>query len=207
MVVSLPRRSWLLLISVWFASAGESQKPLPVSRLDKPLAEFPEGFTSLTAVRELPDGRVMLLERCESIVVLLDFTGRRFTQVARTGAGPGEYVRAAALWALPGDSSAIYDRANLRFLVIDPTGKPERLFPAPQSLATRVGRFAVEAPFTVRGTDGRGRFYARQSGRRATAKGIVQDDSVPVERWDPSSGKRDTVGFYRVFRSGLVKDF
>ena len=156
MVVSLPRRSWLLLISVWFASAGESQKPLPVSRLDKPLAEFPEGFTSLTAVRELPDGRVMLLERCESIVVLLDFTGRRFTQVARTGAGPGEYVRAAALWALPGDSSAIYDRANLRFLVIDPTGKPERLFPAPQSLATRVGRFAVEAPFTVRGTDGRG---------------------------------------------------
>ena len=149
----------------------------------------------------------MVLERCESVVVLLDFTARRFTQVARTGAGPGEYVRAAALWALPGGSSAIFDRANLRFLVIDSTGKPGRFFRAPQSLATRVGRFAVEAPFTVRGTDGRGRFYARQAGRRATEKGIVQEDSVPVERWDPSNGRRDTVGFYRVLRGGLVQDF
>jgi len=196
-----------LFISVWFASVGRSQQPVPVSRLEKPLAEFPEGFSSLNALRELPDGRVMVLERCESVVVLLDFAARRFTQVARTGAGPGEYVRAAALWALPGDSSAIYDRANLRFLVIDPTGKPGRFFRAPQSLATRVGGFAVEAPFTVRGTDGRGRFYARQAGRRATEKGIVQDDSVPVERWDPLSGRRDTVGFYRVLRGGLVKDF
>ena len=180
---------------------------MPVSRLDKPLAEFPEGFSSLTALRELPDGRVMVLERCESMVLRLDFAARRFTQVARTGAGPGEYVRASALWPLPGDSAAIYDRANLRFLVIDPTGKPGTFFRAPQNLVTRVGRFAVDAPFTVRGTDGRGRFYARQAGRRATARGIVEDDSVPVERWDPSSGRRDTVGFYRLLRGGLVKDF
>jgi hypothetical protein len=57
----------------------------------------------------------------------------------------------------------------------------------------------------VGGSDVRGRFYARQAGRRATAKGIIQEDSVPIERWDPYTTRRDTVAFYRpTGRLGLV---
>ncbi|HEV8455001.1 MAG TPA: hypothetical protein VGQ24_08930, partial [Gemmatimonadales bacterium] len=67
----------------------------------------------------------------------------------------------------------------------------------------RTGPFAVGSPYRVVGTDARGRFYGRQAGLRATPKGIVQDDSVPIDRWEPATGKRDTAGFYRVARSGL----
>ncbi len=187
----------------WMVGVGIAQQPVRVSRLDTPLAEFPEGFSWLTGLRELPDGRLMVLDQCDAVVTLLDFRTGRSAMVSRTGAGPGEYRFAAGLWALPGDSSAIYDQANLRWLVVDPAAKPGRFFGGLPSLVSRTGPYVVGSPYSVVGTDARGRFYGRQAGLRAARKGVVQDDSVPIERWEPSSGRRDTVGFYRVVRSGL----
>jgi hypothetical protein len=173
-----------------------------VQQIGRPTAAFPEGFTSLTAVRELPDSRVLVLESCEEVIHLLDFTTRRASRVGRSGAGPGEYRAASGLWPLPGDSSVTQDYRNSRFLVIDPRGIPGRFFPGLPTLNLRSGRYAIGYPFTVSGADGRGGLYSRQIGTRITQDGYVRVDSVPLERWSPSTGRRDTAAFLRNLNPG-----
>jgi hypothetical protein len=170
--------------------------------------EFPEGFTLITGLRELPDGRVLVLESCEAVVKLVDFKLGRVTLVGAVGSGPGEYRRAVDLWPFRGDSSIVLDAGSLRYLVIDPAGKPVRTFPAPPTITSRAaGRYAIGTPFTVRGTDHLGRLYARQGGTVATPKGYVIDDSLPILRFDPYSKRYDTAASYRPpGPTGLVKN-
>jgi hypothetical protein len=62
---------------------------------------------------------------------------------------------------------------------------------------SRAGRYPEDAPFSIRGTDARGWFYATQGDREATEKGIILLDSIPIERWNPRNDTRETVGFIR----------
>jgi hypothetical protein len=169
---------------------------VPETRLAKPIAEFPEGYTSLTDLRELPDGRVLVLERCERVVKALDLENGTEKQVGRSGAGPGEYRLPARLLALPGDSTAIHDVGNQRYLVIHPDGTPGRVFSALRGVTTERGGAVISSRFNPVASDGRGRFYARESGIVPGEKGLERADSVAIERWDPASGERDTVAFH-----------
>lgn len=192
----------LLALLLW-PSAVLSQAP-PVSTLATPLADFPEGFTNLAGLRELPGGRVLTIETCDRVVKLLDFSTEEARQVGRTGAGPNEYRNPARLLPLRGDSTAVHDVGNQRYLVLDPAGRPARLFSALPSTSQSAGGAVVSTSFQPTHGDGRGRFYARESGMRATDAGLVVNDSAAIEWWDPYSGARDTVAFYRLNRPGPV---
>ena len=91
----------------------------PIS-LGKPDAEFSEPFTQIRTIRELSDGRVLVVDPRDRIVQLVDFKAGIATKVGRTGAGPGEYGLPDRIIALPGDSSAIFDPDNSRCLIITP---------------------------------------------------------------------------------------
>src|SRR5262245_34763990 len=53
--------------------------------LSKPTAETTESFTNITAIRELPNGKVLLADRQDKVVQLIDFAGGSVTKVGREG--------------------------------------------------------------------------------------------------------------------------
>lgn len=176
----------------------------PVLSLGTPAAEFPEGFTNLGGVRELPGGRLLVIETCDRVVKRLDFAAQEAGPVGRTGAGPAEYRTPVRLLPLRADSVAVHDVGNQRYLVLDPAGTPVRTFSALPSTTQSAGGNMVSTTFSPLHGDGRGRFYGREPGMRATASGMVVNDSAAIEWWDPYGGSRDTVAFYRLARPGPV---
>jgi hypothetical protein len=193
-----------LLVAMFALAAAALPQNVPVTSLTKPDVEFPEGFTNIGQIRELRDGRLIFLERCERMVKLIGFASGDATQVGRTGSGPGEYRLPSGLFALPGDSSAVLDLSARRFLVILPDAKPGGFFPAVPPQTDSAPGMVVSRTFSPSITDECGRFYASESGMRIVENQMVIQDSVALERWDRVSGKRDTVAFYRVLNPGPV---
>jgi hypothetical protein len=96
--------------------------------LSQPEVEYREPFTSITTVRELSDGRVLVNDRMEKTLQLLNLERGSGETVGRVGNGPGEYGIPGRLFALPGDTTLLADALNLRYLVILPGGKPGTSF-------------------------------------------------------------------------------
>src|SRR5690349_3534764 len=67
------------------ASVASAQQK---ATLAKPSAETTESFTNISAIRELPNGKVLLVDRQDKVVQLIDFAGGSVTKVGREGNGP-----------------------------------------------------------------------------------------------------------------------
>jgi len=172
--------------------ALSAQQPISLGRPD---AEFAEPFTRIGTVRELSDGRVLVVDPRDRNVLLIDLKSGAATRVGRTGAGPGEYGLPDRIIALPSDSSAIYDADNVRYLVITPDGKPGVTFRAEDIGGVRMGGRG-SAP---RGTDTRGRIFMQGSAFVANAEGeIAPSDSAPILRLDRATKKLDTLAFVQL---------
>jgi hypothetical protein len=162
-----------------------------------PDVTFEQGFTGVIAVHELPDGRVIVVDRLERSITLLRADGTVVGQLGRTGSGPGEYLMPGTALAVEGDTLLVLDTGNGRFLVIGPDatlddvrnlhGKPVGGPPPSTTLPP------------ARASDRMGRFYARGQAAARTAEGtLVLIDSAAIERWAPASAKRDTVAYIPV---------
>ena len=186
---------------LWFIAAFAALAwPLSVSAqptsLGKPDAEFTEPFTHIRNIRELRDGRVLVVDPRDRVVQLIDFRTGTAKKVGRTGAGPGEYGLPDRIIALPGDSSAIFDPDNSRYLIIAPDGTTGATFRIEDTGVRMGGRGA--AP---RGTDTRGRIFIEGSAFVATADGgIAPGDSAPVLRLDRATRKFDTLAYVQLAR-------
>jgi hypothetical protein len=166
--------------------------------LSKPTAETGESFTQIGAVRELPNGRVLVADNQDKVVQLVDFAAGTMSKVGREGNGPGEYALPQMLLALPDGSTLVQDPLNRRFLTITPDGKTGSFvdFPRPPSTGPGgpgSGIFIVG--LQARGTDARGRLYFQGSALSPTGGTL---DSVAILRWDPKQTGFDTVGFVRM---------
>jgi hypothetical protein len=64
---------------------------VPTRTLSKADAEFPEPFTQVTGVRELKDGRVIVIDPRDKTVQALDLKAGTAVKLGREGSGPGEY--------------------------------------------------------------------------------------------------------------------
>lgn len=165
------------------ASAAQAQ---PTARqLGPPEAEFPEPFTTVTSLRELKDGRVLVSDRRDKVVKLLDFGSGKAVQVGREGSGPGEYALPVGLVALPGDTTLLYDPGNGRLLIIRPDGTPGGVLRLPEA----VNPATLGAP---RAADARGLFYYEveapgRPGARAAA------DRAYLLRYDRRTRRLDTL--------------
>ena len=193
------RAASVLLISFCAAAPLASAPNLAAQRpsamaLNTPAARHPEPFTRVAGVRELADGRVIVLDSRERRVVVVDMKSGEIHRIGQTGRGPGEYQMPRSLWPLPGDSSIVFD------------------------LASRAGPFIITPRATIAGilrivdshaggrvwmvqdaTDQRGRLYSQVPLSKKTAIGeIVSTDSGGIERFDRSNGHRDTVAFISV---------
>jgi len=163
---------------VVLTSLGLSLSISPISSQTMPLSEFtrPEtvserGYTKLVGMKELKDGRVILVDEIERAVLLLDSGLVEVSPVGRSGSGPGEYIVPSRLFPLVGDSSVVRDTPNRRLLVLTPEGEPGGVI-----------NYVPHFP-RIDASDGQGRFF------RQTRVG----DSYAIVRWSPPSTALDTV--------------
>ena len=150
----------------------------PLTVLTTPDRRLPVDFTRITGFQELKDGRVLVSDRGEELVVVADFTTGRATPIGRKGSGPGEYRLPSRIIPWLGDSLLLNDGGNTRLDVIGPDLRIHRSFTlnipnVPTTLAPRV-------------VDNRGRMYLQVPLWAASSFGR-RGDSVPVVRITPSS--------------------
>ena len=170
----------------------------PARPLGKPEAEFAEPLTRVSAIRELKDGRVLMVDPRDKVVQVLDFKTGAARKVGREGSGPREYALPLSLHALPGDSSVVYDPLNSRFLLITPSGEPGEFMSLPQpSSSSGSGGVRTMSMTPPRYVDSRGRFYMLGSGVRVVNGEPQVADSLPVLRIDRGSKSTDTLGWVR----------
>ena len=170
---------------------------VPTRTLSKPDAEYSEPFTQIAGVRELRDGRVITIDPREKAVQVVDFRAGSATKLGREGSGPGEYGMPFSLLALPNDTTAVLDMLNQRMLLINPNatigGFVDLNTPRPSGRAG--GGTMMIGGSMPRMADAKGRMYLEGPPFRMTESGPQPADSVPMIRWDRTSGKRDTVAW------------
>lgn len=176
-----------------FASGLAAQQPkVPVQTLSKPDATFDEPFTQVVGVRELKNGEVIVGDLRDRTLQKINLKTGAAVALSREGSGPTEYSYPMAVYALPGDSTAIYDLGNQRYLVLDPTGKAVSTFRMEEG-GSGGGMMILRAAAT---TDAKGRFYYSTRGE---PKGGFGDgpptfsDSGRVIRYDRATGRSDTL--------------
>src|SRR5688572_22514070 len=82
-----------LLVGAPYAGAQLPERRLPA----RPAAFAEEPFSELRSVRELSDGRVIVLDMRDQTIQVIDFTSGDAAAIGRRGQGPGEYARAVSL--------------------------------------------------------------------------------------------------------------
>jgi hypothetical protein len=169
------------------AKAGETPTQPETRTLTTPEAEHAETFTDIIGVRELRDGRVLMVDSRERTVQILDFQRGGSTRVGRSGKGPGEYTLPVAVIPLAGDSSGIVDEVNRRILVILPDGTTGGVI--------RLSGFGGDGYASLpRSADIYGQVYARVADHDRG----VSSDSAPILRWTPGQDRADTVAWARL---------
>lgn len=165
----------------------------------KPDGEYAEPFTSVNAIRELKDGRVIVMDSRDKVVQVVDLRSGRAEKIGREGSGPGEYALPMQLLPLPEDSSLVYDMLNRRLLLVTPNAKPGGFVQMPTSEAEGGrGGMPMMGAMNPTASDGRGRLFAAGSPLQMTDAGPKAADSVPILRWDRAANRRDTVAFLAV---------
>ncbi|HTR79076.1 MAG TPA: hypothetical protein VMH39_13245 [Gemmatimonadaceae bacterium] len=118
-------------------TGAQAQQPdiPPVRPLGPILAATKDSLKSVTAIRVLSDGRVLVNDRTASRVLLFDAAlGHPIVVADTTGETAKAYGKqGAAIFPFHGDSSLFADFASLSMLVVDPSGKLGRVIAAPRA--------------------------------------------------------------------------
>jgi hypothetical protein len=178
------QRTGTLVLTLAMATASLlSGQSVPRETLSRADASFPEPFSSIRGLRELSDGRVVIADRLEVMVAIIDFSSGDRVSVAKQGQGPGEYGTPGQLFALAGDTTFMVDFGNFRGLIILPDGSVGE---------TVVLRPSAELMIIPRGADSRGRIYA-QPPRLSVGGSRSSSDSAAIVRFDLHTQVIDTV--------------
>ncbi|HSA54389.1 MAG TPA: hypothetical protein VLE53_01740 [Gemmatimonadaceae bacterium] len=192
----MPRRHGLSLVLTGLCAASAAAQSVPVVTLSRPVAEFAEPFSEIASIRELSDGRVIVVDGRELTVQMIDFRSGNAQPVGRKGPGPGEYEWPQRLFGLPGDTTVLQGGAGGRLLVITPDGTPGAFLDIDPPAAADP-RARVTPRFTPRFADARGRLYSQAQPIRYFSDGRPPEltDSAAIVRLDRATEKRDTVGY------------
>ena len=115
---------------------------------------YAEPFTLLGGLRELPGGKVIVVDPRDKVVQLVDMRSGNATRIGREGSGPGEYQFPRALLAMPNNETYLVDPMQSRFLRIDAAGKVVETVSYPANMGPGM---------QMVGTDAQGRIYMEGS--------------------------------------------
>lgn len=192
------RLAWLVAVGITSPVWGQPPQ-VRGQDLAAPPVEVADGFTQITAIRVLKDGRVIVADARDRRLVLATFDSTEPVPLARTGQGPNEFLLPAALIALRGDTTWVLDPPNFRWLVLGPSGRP---------LSTVSGGGRDLAPSLRRGeilgTDRQGRFYVQVEERRGQGPASGASGVAHVMRLSRDAPREDTIVTLRM-PSGRVR--
>jgi hypothetical protein len=188
------------------ASVSGAQQLPPVHPLGPVLATSTEPLASVSQVRALPGGRVIVHDLTGRRVLLFDSTFKHVTVVADSTSATGNAYgsRLGGLVAFRGDSTLFVDPQSISMLVIDPNGKIVRTMAAP--LPNEVMQL-IGGPNGTPGFDPLGRLVYRSQLRLAPnfskANGGIptmpqMPESSYVVRVDLKTRKVDTAATFRI---------
>lgn len=175
----------MVVLALALAPALEAQTP--TRTLSKPDFTLDETFTSVTGLRELSDGRLIIADGREKTLRAFDPRTGSSTAVGREGSGPLEWSMVSRLYAMPGDSTLMEDSFNDRYFLVGPDAKPVGTFRLPDASPAVYARLI--------GYGGRGQMIferersSGEPGPRAGAVGIAD-----ILRFDRATQRLDTIG-------------
>ncbi|MEO8621851.1 MAG: hypothetical protein ABI625_12350 [bacterium] len=203
------RRALIMSIAVvGLAGAQTAVAPkIPIRQLPAASATSTDSIGSVAAVRQLPNGNLLVNDQARRRVVLMDPSMKVIGLVAdSTSSTNNAYgVRPGGMIAYRGDSTLFIEPAGLSMLVIDPAGKIVRTMAAPRANDVQ---FLVGGPLGNPGFDSRGRLVYRTMdfglrGMRPPQPGQpfvmpTPPDTSALVRFDLATRKLDTVGFFKI---------
>jgi hypothetical protein len=213
--MTVPTRASVLLLVATAAVAQTPTTPkIPVRQLPTATATSTDSIGSVAAVRQLPNGNVLLNDQARRRIVLLDPNMKVIGLIAdSTSTTNNAYgVRPGGMISYRGDSTLFIDPAGLSMLVIDPSGKIIRTMAAPRAndvnfltggAAGNPG-FDTDGRLVYRTVDfgfGRGRGPGPQPGQPFVPP--APPDSSALVRFDLATRKLDTVGFFKIPKSNI----
>jgi len=199
----------VLLAQTADSARGPAVGP-PVRRIATASALSTEQIASITSVRELPGGRLLLNDGARRRLVLMDTTLKTIDVVldSLTEVENSYGTRAGALISYLGDSTLFIDPASFAMLVIDPSGKVARVRSVPR--VADAGRFGGGEGALRSGIDARGRLVYRIPARPGLPlvpppRGVPyfppDPDSAFIVAIDLETRKIDTLGAIRIPKS------
>jgi hypothetical protein len=147
-------------------------------------ARSADGFTSIFAVHELADGRVLLTDNLDNAIRLIDLDGGRVLELGRRGSGPREYMSAQTIVRGRGDTVLVTDNAQRRFVRVI-RGEIVGVEPHPDALRSQS---QISAPLA----DAQGRLYFDVRDIEMRESGFTERDAH-VLRWTSGAAGLDTV--------------
>ena len=147
-------------------------------------AAYPEPFSFLSGVRELPDGKLLAADPLSQVLLRVDMDAGTADTLGGVGGGPEEYQQPDEVFPLPGDSTLLVDLGKTYLTVIGPDGTFHGGLS--MALATEDGPMSIIMPEAV---DELGRIYHRGMG----GFGQGPADSSSVTRYDRSTETSETV--------------
>ncbi len=169
------------------------QDPAP-RPITTPVATVNGEFSAISSVRELRDGRLLVSDRIDRTVKLIDPRTGATRKIGTNGEGPGEYLQPGGLYPATGDSTWLLDRGQPRYLLIDPSGR----IVDTRSFATAGVRTISTGGTTDRQRiDTEGRLYsigmAGMTMGGARSPSGVSVDSAPLVRQDLARDRSDSL--------------
>lgn len=174
-----------MLLAALSLSAGLAllQAPVREIALATPDRVLDETFSQVRGIRELSNGKVILVDRLDRGLLAADFTTGATTKIGQNGRGPREYSLLASLVPMPGDSTLAWDEGNSRFALVGPDLRLLRTFTL---MLPGLGM-----PVGARAVDAQGGYFLRIPAwmlQRST-----RGDTVPVVRYDLRRERVDTL--------------
>lgn len=177
----------LFSMTLWAAAeVAPTAAQVPEIRLTDAVATFPEAFSLVQRVRELPDGRLLVADPLGQALMVIDLERGTADTLGRIGPGPGEYRQPDAVFPLPGDSSLLVDLGNARLTVVAPDGSFGETMPMAQGAPGGPGLMIM----IPRATDAEGNVYFQPMGGGPRPQ---VPDSAPVVRYVRGAGTVDTL--------------
>ena len=205
-------RKLSILLAIVPGAIAAQQAPA-VRLINAPDASTKPTFGLVSAVRQLPDGRLLVNDPLKRQLTLLDVSLGNATIVADSvSGGANSYgTRPGGLIPYLGDSTLFIDPAGLSMFVLDSKGAIARVASVPRS--QDAGAFSQGFP----GLDAKGRIVYRGGGgggQRITMSNMRPNngaasngpniafpdppDTTAITRIDPASRKLDTVAFVKI---------
>jgi hypothetical protein len=164
------------------------------------------------AVRQLPNGRVLVNDVAKRQLVMFDQTLATPTIVADSVSGGANSYgpRPGAILGYAADSTLFIDPADLSMFVLDPTGAIARVAAVPRSQdAGMMGSNVTNTP----AVDTKGRLVYRggfgrimpTTGKNGAMTMPEPPDSSAIVRVDLATRKLDTAGFFRITKNKMIQ--